>query len=136
LLRVCHSVSALHDVRVFTRFQCLSEAFFFFQAEDGIRDRNVTGVQTCALPISTAVPAVASPPASHRRISATEYATTSLFPVSSSPAVFPSPCLTRRTTVRFHYFPTDPVDRGHGAVTPPASTVAVYASPRPPGDHM
>src|SRR5699024_11865494 len=27
---------------------------FFFQAEDGIRDRNVTGVQTCALPISTA----------------------------------------------------------------------------------
>src|SRR6266704_849850 len=28
--------------------------FFFFQAEDGIRDRNVTGVQTCALPISTA----------------------------------------------------------------------------------
>src|SRR5699024_11886001 len=26
---------------------------FFFQAEDGIRDRNVTGVQTCALPIST-----------------------------------------------------------------------------------
>src|SRR5699024_12152820 len=28
------------------------DAFFFFQAEDGIRDRNVTGVQTCALPIS------------------------------------------------------------------------------------
>src|SRR5437868_7245974 len=25
--------------------------FFFFQAEDGIRDRNVTGAQTCALPI-------------------------------------------------------------------------------------
>src|SRR5699024_1772833 len=25
--------------------------FFFFQAEDGIRDRNVTGVQTCALPL-------------------------------------------------------------------------------------
>src|SRR5699024_11399894 len=25
---------------------------FFFQAEDGIRARNVTGVQTCALPIS------------------------------------------------------------------------------------
>src|SRR2546425_3069892 len=28
--------------------------FFFFQAEDGIRDKLVTGVQTCALPISTA----------------------------------------------------------------------------------
>src|SRR5437867_5983083 len=29
-------------------FSC---CFFFFQAEDGIRDRTVTGVQTCALPI-------------------------------------------------------------------------------------
>src|SRR6266403_2491107 len=28
--------------------------FFFFQAEDGIRDLYVTGVQTCALPISEA----------------------------------------------------------------------------------
>src|SRR5699024_11300438 len=27
-------------------------SYFFFRAEDGIRDRNVTGVQTCALPIS------------------------------------------------------------------------------------
>src|SRR2546427_8653885 len=35
---------------------CLGEVivrvFFFFQAEDGIRDLTVTGVQTCALPIS------------------------------------------------------------------------------------
>src|SRR5438034_6986957 len=29
--------------------------FFFFQAEDGIRDHCVTGVQTCALPISSIV---------------------------------------------------------------------------------
>src|SRR2546425_3925047 len=29
--------------------------FFFFQAEDGIRDKLVTGVQTCALPISRCV---------------------------------------------------------------------------------
>src|SRR5260370_21077143 len=28
---------------------------FFFQAEDGIRDSSVTGVQTCALPIAVAV---------------------------------------------------------------------------------
>src|SRR5690606_40871776 len=27
------------------------ESYFFFQAEDGIRDFHVTGVQTCALPI-------------------------------------------------------------------------------------
>src|SRR2546430_7855948 len=32
---------------------CLSGFVFFFQAEDGIRDLTVTGVQTCALPIST-----------------------------------------------------------------------------------
>src|SRR2546428_13644599 len=29
----------------------MSHGFFFFQAEDGIRDLIVTGVQTCALPI-------------------------------------------------------------------------------------
>src|SRR3712207_2209238 len=34
-------------VRVCTNF----DMFFFFQAEDGIRDIGVTGVQTCALPI-------------------------------------------------------------------------------------
>src|SRR5688572_32731820 len=31
---------------------CYFFFFFFFQAEDGIRDLTVTGVQTCALPIS------------------------------------------------------------------------------------
>src|SRR2546430_10339625 len=30
---------------------CILVVFFFFQAEDGIRDLTVTGVQTCALPI-------------------------------------------------------------------------------------
>src|SRR5438445_9934316 len=30
----------------------VADLFFFFQAEDGIRDIGVTGVQTCALPIS------------------------------------------------------------------------------------
>src|SRR5437763_2123253 len=30
----------------------ICHVFFFFQAEDGIRDTSVTGVQTCALPIS------------------------------------------------------------------------------------
>src|SRR5438034_6234877 len=32
--------------------QSFHASFFFFQAEDGIRDHCVTGVQTCALPIS------------------------------------------------------------------------------------
>src|SRR2546426_10901232 len=34
---------------------CFFFFFFFFQAEDGIRDYKVTGVQTCALPISVMV---------------------------------------------------------------------------------
>src|SRR5256885_10615398 len=32
--------------------RCSGRLLFFFQAEDGIRDYKVTGVQTCALPIS------------------------------------------------------------------------------------
>src|SRR5256885_2842126 len=44
--------------------------FFFFQAEDGIRDYKVTGVQTCALPISsfaaTSSPAGKPPAKTHR----------------------------------------------------------------------
>src|SRR5690606_40254749 len=38
----------------------VSIALFFFQAEDGIRDFHVTGVQTCALPICSKV-AISSP---------------------------------------------------------------------------
>src|SRR5437868_7346438 len=40
---------------------------FFFQAEDGIRDRNVTGVQTCALPIC-----LHEPPGQRKRRTAAE----------------------------------------------------------------
>ena len=34
-----------------TSITILKKKHFFFQAEDGIRDYKVTGVQTCALPI-------------------------------------------------------------------------------------
>src|SRR5256885_4554497 len=34
----------------------MGEGHFFFQAEDGIRDYKVTGVQTCALPICALTP--------------------------------------------------------------------------------
>src|SRR6266446_3997242 len=37
---------------LFVQLADVSEIPFFFQAEDGIRDYKVTGVQTCALPIS------------------------------------------------------------------------------------
>src|SRR5689334_23913574 len=36
-----------------TAFRTMCAFVFFFQAEDGIRDGTVTGVQTCALPISS-----------------------------------------------------------------------------------
>src|SRR2546430_12069830 len=44
----CHLTAscAQYTIEGYVRF------FFFFQAEDGIRDLTVTGVQTCALPIS------------------------------------------------------------------------------------
>src|SRR5688500_2476905 len=42
--------------------QLLDKSFFFFQEEDGIRDYKVTGVQTCALPISPAVAAASLAP--------------------------------------------------------------------------
>src|SRR5437870_8448901 len=51
---------------------------FFFQAEDGIRDGHVTGVQTCALPICTSIclPRLATPTPANRstyRLPSTSY---------------------------------------------------------------
>src|SRR5437763_8570881 len=40
------------DISDKERQKIVENIFFFFQAEDGIRDTSVTGVQTCALPIS------------------------------------------------------------------------------------
>ena len=59
MCRICVSSVAVCNVRVAQRSIVHSSrgadgvvlCFFFFQAEDGIRDRLVTGVQTCALPI-------------------------------------------------------------------------------------
>src|SRR5438067_5756978 len=50
--RRCGWLSTLWIHGVHFRRRLVVLACFFFQAEDGIRDRNVTGVQTCALPIS------------------------------------------------------------------------------------
>src|SRR2546430_8464188 len=40
-----------HRVKISGSGSVVLSLFFFFQAEDGIRDLTVTGVQTCALPI-------------------------------------------------------------------------------------
>src|SRR5256885_5345138 len=59
---------------------CLSQWrrtwFFFFQAEDGIRDYKVTGVQTCALPISS----TAAPPGNSRSL----FTANSTFPLGKT----------------------------------------------------
>src|SRR2546430_15516879 len=52
-----------------------STMFFFFQAEDGIRDLTVTGVQTCALPISA-------------RLDPNAIALLNLFPAPNNPSLF------------------------------------------------
>jgi len=49
---LCQSLSCLSSVFYSDVLLILFCSSFFFQAEDGIRDRDVTGVQTCALPIS------------------------------------------------------------------------------------
>src|SRR2546426_12661630 len=58
----------------------VDSCFFFFQAEDGIRDYKVTGVQTCALPICR-VPLMGRvstrrPSSTHRKRSGDELTTT------------------------------------------------------------
>src|SRR2546421_4763769 len=54
---------SISDVMSLRHGQCVLIFFFFFQAEDGIRDLIVTGVQTCALPISREVRAREAGPA-------------------------------------------------------------------------
>src|SRR3712207_7824917 len=54
--------------------------FFFFQAEDGIRDIGVTGVQTCALPIS---PPTLWPKSAHRGMPSARWSAGKHVPASS-----------------------------------------------------
>src|SRR5690349_22461565 len=72
--------------------------FFFFQAEDGIRDLYVTGVQTCALPILHVFtnlglgPAVVIRPGlGHRELGTVETCMLVLGPVSAATALVLSP---------------------------------------------
>src|SRR2546429_4965217 len=56
-----------------------TKIFFFFQAEDGIRDVAVTGVQTCALPISSTPRQRPWPAWTQRRLCPPRHATGSLY---------------------------------------------------------
>src|SRR5205085_9419031 len=59
---------------------CVFFFFFFFQAEDGIRDLTVTGVQTCALPISIASSSILC-----RNLTTGASSSSEVAPLSSSP---------------------------------------------------
>src|SRR5204862_5078822 len=81
----------------------LSSFFFFFQAEDGIRYLYVTGVQTCALPISpisrerseTSLSAGGTSPRAIRRA---KPSTTAVFPTPASPVRMGLFCRRRMST--------------------------------------
>src|SRR3989441_5815159 len=86
--------------------------FFFFQAEDGIRDKLVTGVQTCALPISPGRRAYGAgrPAGRHRRPCgrrARPETAPALRPHSATP-----PCRSRETTLRRPPVPPAPAGPG------------------------
>src|SRR2546430_397123 len=51
LASISRWITASSSWKRFCLFVCRALSFIFFQAEDGIRDLTVTGVQTCALPI-------------------------------------------------------------------------------------
>src|SRR5260221_9731801 len=68
----------------------MSFSFFFFQAEDGIRDHCVTGVQTCALPISVGWWSAAIPITSPYAQQGDGFRKGSTHP-TTAPAAFPHP---------------------------------------------
>src|SRR5437868_10672417 len=70
---------------------------FFFPADDGIRDRNVTGVQTCALPISSMYAVHATAPASSIWLQPSADRARPERRASSDPTALPPPKPTRNT---------------------------------------
>src|SRR5215813_15292833 len=64
--RFAYDRTQLSVIPVVSRLDPTRE-FLFFQAEDGIRDADVTGVQTCALPISVRRDTAARPTAQRAR---------------------------------------------------------------------
>src|SRR5436305_6381996 len=95
-----------------TRFDCKRMSvrgrflvFFFFQAEDGIRDADVTGVQTCALPISKPAPPATpvEPP-----LVLEEQAEKDLVPVWGRPRRFDRGCRRRGFGVGAHVHDREP----------------------------
>src|SRR5256886_9996983 len=85
-------------------YEWLIRHVFFFQAEDGIRDLTVTGVQTCALPIS---PSARVSSGAWRRRSGRSSSSTSTAPS------WRTPCSARAASARSSAFPFS--SRGGGS---------------------
>src|SRR5260221_9948877 len=84
----------------FLYYTIVSFFFFFFQAEDGIRDHCVTGVQTCALPICMQVLQLAAWPASCRTcMPASAYSCSRSCRCHSIPGVSPRSSLQLRSAI-------------------------------------
>src|SRR5687768_9370158 len=114
-------------------------SFFFFQAEDGIRDVAVTGVQTCALPICgpdpTAYPRQSLAPTPERRLSGLRLRPDQPYsPRYSAPAILLPRFLEERLA---HPHPRQPVARHKPPVVdrqaqrPSRSSEPVGRRPRP-----
>src|SRR5260370_29747043 len=91
-----------------------SRCFFFFQAEDGIRDSSVTGVQTCALPISRKGPGLFLVPPLISRMSKVDLRIVTL-------TVPPQEVITRdnvtiRVTAVLYFYVVDPLAPGGNVV--------------------
>src|SRR5256885_12623337 len=126
---------------------CCDTHFFFFQAEDGIRDYKVTGVQTCALPIYTPSECSTRTPWSRLEQSATlgrEICTPAVpcwllrerlaTPLKSLPLMFPAPqlctvCAPKRTANRAA--PRVPRSAAWAWATNSSSGMAASAPPFP-----
>src|SRR5690625_5681058 len=92
--------------------------FFFFQAEDGIRDGHVTGVQTCALPICAPPRKAASSPISTDQPSASA-SSSSIMSVKTSLGCAPATGVPPTRNERSEEHTSELQSRGHLVCRPP-----------------
>src|SRR6266404_5903190 len=100
--------------------------FFFFQAEDGIRDKLVTGVQTCALPISSTAPLASSAAARGVNAPAT---------IADATSIAPASCLRTVRAMELEDSETTPEPKARPSTTAPAVPTGSVCRGVPPLSH-